>query len=90
MGYVYDGCLSPKHWMQFADDTALVSALESDNQHLCNAFVKWATWAGLIIRVDECHIFGMKKSKTGLIQYQPYITVRNKRISPVENASSFT
>ena len=31
MGYVYDGTLAPKHWMQFADDTALVTSLESDN-----------------------------------------------------------
>ena len=39
MGYVYDGPLAPKHWIQFADDTALVTSLESDNQYLCNAFV---------------------------------------------------
>ena len=41
MGYVYNGTLTPKHWMQFADDTALVTSLESDNQSsLCNLFGK--------------------------------------------------
>ena len=64
MGYVYDSTLAPKHWMQFADYTALVTSLESDSQYLCNAFVKWSTWAGLIIKVSKCHVFGMKKVKT--------------------------
>ena len=32
MGYVYQGCLSPKHWFQFPDDTAIKTALEKDNQ----------------------------------------------------------
>ena len=31
MGYVYDGGIQPKHWMQFAYDTAIVTALDSDN-----------------------------------------------------------
>jgi hypothetical protein len=90
MGYVYDGCIAPKHWMQFADDTALVTALETDNQYLCNAFTKWASWAGLIIRVDKCHVFGMKKNKTDIVQYKPYVKIKNDRIPPVEEGESFT
>ena len=67
MGYVYDGTIAPKYWMHFADDTALVTPLESDNQYLCNAkFVKWSTWAGLIIKVSKRHVFGMKKVKTDI------------------------
>ena len=45
MEYVYQGSLSPKHWFQFAGDTAIVTALVKDNQLLCNVFVKWNTWA---------------------------------------------
>ena len=40
MEYVYQGCLSPKHCFQFADDTAIVTALEKDNHLLCNVFIK--------------------------------------------------
>ena len=40
MGCFYQGCLSPKHWFQFADDTAIVTALEKDKQLLCNVFIK--------------------------------------------------
>ena len=63
MGYVYQGCLSPKHWFQFADDITIVTALEKDNQLLCNGFMKWTTWADLIVRDDKCHTFGIKKQK---------------------------
>ena len=89
-GYVYNGALSPKHWFQFADDTAIVTALERDNQLLCNAVLKWSTWADLIICVDKCHTFGMKKSKTKIIQFQPFITLKKERIPPVKLEDSFT
>ena len=52
MGYVYNGGVQLKHWMQFADDTDIVTALDSDNQLLCNSSLKWSSWAGLIVRVD--------------------------------------
>ena len=85
IGYVYDSTLAPKHQMQFADDTALLMSLESDNQYLCNAFVKWSTWAGLIIKVSKCHVFGMKKVKTDIIQYKPYITINKNTNSSSRN-----
>ena len=40
IGYVYQGCLSPKHWFQYSDDTAIMAPLEKDNQLLCNIFIK--------------------------------------------------
>ena len=90
MGYVYDGTLAPKHCMQFADDTALVTSLESDNQYLCNAFVNCSTWAGLMIKVSKYHVFGMKKVKTDIIQYKPYITINKIPIPAVEISENFT
>ena len=60
IGYLYQGCLSPKHWFQCTDDTATVTTLEKNNQLLCNIFIKQATWADFIIRVDKCHTFGIK------------------------------
>ena len=89
-GYVYDYALAPKHWMQFADDTALVTALEPHNQYLCNAFAKWSTWAGLVIKVSKCHVFGMKKIKTDITQYKPFITISKVPIPPVELNENFT
>ena len=76
--------------MQFADDTALVTSLESDNQYLCNAFVKWSTWAGLIFKVSKCHVLGMKKVKADMIQYKPCITINKIPIPTVEILENFT
>ena len=81
LSYELDKILSPRHWFQFADDTAIITALVGDNQLLCNVFCKWTSWADLIIIVDNCCIFGMKKSATGSIQYLPHVIAQRKRIS---------
>ena len=79
MGYVYNGALQPKHWFQFAGNTTIATALERDNQLLCNAFRKWSTWADLIILVDKCHTYSMK-SKRKSIQFQSSVTLKKERI----------
>ena len=56
LGCVLDKTLSPGHWYQFADYTAIITALEGDNQLLCNVFTKWTSWTDLIIRVDNMSI----------------------------------
>ena len=88
LGYVYDIASSPKHWFQFADDTAIVSALEEDNQLLCNVFSKWTTWADLIIRIDKCHTFGIKKISSKSVQYEPKIIVNRERIPALKEGES--
>ena len=89
LGYVSSELILPRHWFQFADDTAIVSALEEDNQHLCNGFSKWTMWADLVIRVDKCHTFGIKKSATSSVQYNPMILVKRERVPPIKIGESF-
>ena len=89
MGYVVEKTLSPCHWFQFADDTAIVTALEEDNQRLLNLFTKWSSWADLEIRVDKCHSFCVKKYISSAIQYQPNLTINGEKITPIENGESF-
>ena len=60
-GYRWQKYILPKHWLQFADDAAAVTGLESENQILLNAFNRWCTWSGMPIRVDKCHSFGIQK-----------------------------
>ena len=74
----------PRHWFQFADDTAILSAHEGDNQLLCSVFNKWSTWADLNIRVEKCHTFGIKKQASKAIQYLPVIIILGKRVLPIE------
>ena len=49
-------------------DTAIVSTLEEDNQLLCNVFSKWTASADLVIRIDKCHTFGIKKLSSKSVQ----------------------
>ena len=60
-GYNFIKYMISRHWYQFADDEAVVTGLEHENQVLLNAFNSWCTWADMVIRVDKCHSFGMKK-----------------------------
>ena len=63
--------LNPIHWFQFADDAAVITGQESENQHLLNRFSIWCQWSDMIIRVDKCSTFGIKKAITKSVQYLP-------------------
>ena len=89
LGYCYDIYSNPRQWLQFADDTALVTSIESDNQLLLNLFTKWTIWADLPIRIDKCHTFGVKKSATESYQFEPYLVINKERIPPVKSGESF-
>ena len=89
MRYVAERTLSPRHWFQFADDTAIVTALKKGNQCLLNLFTKWSSWANLKIRIDKCHSIGVKKYMSSAIQYQPNLTINGEKIPPIKNRESF-
>ncbi len=89
LGYVNDISLNPRHWFQFADDAAIISAHNEDNQLLCNAFSKWSSWADLYIRVNKCHTFGIKKSGSKAVQYKPIVKISGKLVPPIEDGQSF-
>ena len=68
----------------FADDAAVISGLESESQILLNLFSRWCSWADMIIRVDNCHSFGIKKSGTSSDQFQPKIICQQWTYLPVK------
>ena len=63
-GYKFMRYLTPRHWYQFANDAAVISGLESENRILLNLFSRWCSWADMIITVDKCHSFRIRKSGT--------------------------
>ena len=81
--------LNPIHWFQFADDAAVVSGQEKENQMLLNRFTIWCQWAQMIIRVDKCSTFGIRKQLTKSIQYLPKLFVNNCLVPRVELGKSF-
>ena len=65
-----------------------MSSLESENQILLNAFSRWCNWAN-IIRVDQCHSFGIKKVNSIAKQIQPKLYLNNEYAKPVKTGESF-
>ena len=89
MGYNNCDTLTPRHWFQFADDSALVTKTEEDSQTLLNVFTKWCKWAGLKISPRKCKIFAMRKCGTRSMQFNPYLRVNNEQIPTVKQDEEF-
>jgi hypothetical protein len=67
--------LNPIHWFQFADDAAVITGQEKENQLLLNRFTVWCQWSKMIIRVDKFSTFGNKKNLTKSIQFLPKLNL---------------
>ena len=67
-GYQFLKHFIPKHRLPIADNAAVITGQESENKTLLNAFSTWCTWSHMIIKVEKCHWFGMKKCQTKCIQ----------------------
>ena len=83
MGYNYCDIMSPRHWFQIVDDSALVTSTEEDNQLLLNVFTKRCTCASLILKVSKCKTYGIKRYGCKSIQFKPYIRKNNELILPI-------
>ena len=84
-----DRLFKPIHWFQFADDAAVVTTDERENQLLLNCFNKWCQWANMIIRVDKCITFGIKKFSSRSLQFQPKLFINTRLLPVVKNGESF-
>ena len=69
LGYKYAQHLSPRHWYHYADDAAIVSGQQYENQILLNAFTIWVLGANMVIRVDKCKTFRIQKQGTTAVQF---------------------
>ena len=88
--YKFMRYLTPRHWYQFANDTAVISSLESENPIPPNLFSRSCSWADMIIRVDKCHFFGIKKSGTSSKKFQGKLFVINELVPPAKQDECFT
>ena len=80
---------NPIHWLQFADDAVVITSQSTENQHLLNRFSIWCQRSEMIIRVDKCSTFGIKKTLTKSVQYPPKLLINNKLIPATEIGESF-
>ena len=89
LGYQLSKYFQPRHWYQFADDTAFISGQKSENQMLLNAFTRWCSWADMLIRVDKCKTFGIEKVGSNAKQVPPKLYVNNNLIPTVGQGEDF-
>ena len=89
MGYSFSKLFAPRHWYQFADDAAVLTGQEYENQILLNAFTAWCTWCNMIIRVDKCKTFGVAKLGSTAKQIYPKLFVNGEIISALKDNESF-
>ena len=80
---------NPVHWCQFADDAAVITTNEKENQLLLNCFTRWCQWANMIVRVDEFSTYGVKKFSTKSLQFTPNLLINNQCIPAVKIGESF-
>jgi hypothetical protein len=81
--------LNPIHWFQFPDDAAVITGQESENQHLLNRLSIWCQWSNMIIRVDKCSTFGIKKAITKSTQYLRKLLINNNLIPRIKIGEAF-
>ena len=81
--------INPIHWFQFADDAAVITSQESENEHLLNGFSVWCQWSNMFTRVKKCSTSGIKKAATKSVQYIPKLIINSAVISTVRIGESF-
>ena len=83
-----DCLFKPINCFQFADDAVVVTTNELENQLLLNCFTKWCTWSDMIIRVDKCVTFGIKKFSSRSLQCEPKLLINNETVPTVKSGDS--
>ena len=66
-----------------------IRSQETENQHLLNRFFIWCQWLNVIIRVDKCCTFGIKKALTKSVQYLPKLLLDNQVIPRITIGEHF-
>jgi len=92
LGYLWGPCNNIRGgaWLQFADDTIIVTSSDKITQSLVNVLTAWCIWAGMKIRIKKCQAFGMRKQNDQYSQYTPAISSSNTVIPAVSVSGSFT
>ena len=88
MGYSSSKLFGPRHWYQFADDAAVLTGQEYENQILLNAFTACCTWCNMIIRFDKCKTFGLAKIGSMAKQIYPKLFVNGEIITALKKTKA--
>ena len=54
-----------------------------------NLFAKWCKWTNIIVWLDKCKTFRIKKNGVLSTQFKSYLTVNNELIPPLKMRNDF-
>ena len=63
--------------------------ITNENQLLLNCFSRWCQWANMVIHMDKCVAFGIKKFSSRSLQFQPKLLINSEVLPPVTENESF-
>ena len=91
LGFTYGpkGNHLQRSWLQFADDSVIVTRDQASAQTLLNLFQAWTSWAGMTIRLDKCVAYGMGPVGSSYLQSSPFLTLSQGVIPVVPPAGDF-
>ena len=76
-------------WLQYADDAVIISNNVQDTKLLLQIFNSWCHRSRMIIRLDKCCTFGMRKFDGLYQQFEPAIYLDNHIIPQIAIGESF-
>ena len=76
-------------WLQFADDSALISHDCKGAQSLIDIATAWCKWSNMFLRPEKCSTFGMAKISGVYGQFEPKLYTDGTQIPPVKLGDSF-
>ena len=91
LGFSYGprGQRKQRSWLQFADDSVIVTRDQASAQSLLNLFQAWCAWSGMTIRRDKCVTYGMGPVGSSYLQSSPFLTLSQGSflLSPLQESS---
>ena len=81
--------LNPIQWFQFADDAAVITGQESENQRLLKPLYYLVSMVKHVNTSEKCSAFGTKKLLTKSVQYLPKLFINHHLIPTIGIWKSF-
>ena len=91
LGFAWGPSTNPcaTSWLQFADDSALISHDCKSAQSLVDITAAWCKWSNMFLRPEKCVTFGMAKIKGVYDQFEPKLYIEGMQIPSVKTGASF-
>ena len=84
LGYIWGSDSSPYScsWFSLPTMQLLSRKVFQRHKHCSTIFVTWCNWSNMLIRLDKCCTFGMRKQSCSMVQFEPRLYIQSEQIPP--------